>query len=255
MFIFEAIRFIAGTDTKKTIRATYAITQECACRTIDTILTTHQPVTPVAIDAVVTQLAVEIIVGIDTGFAVLHAVTVVTVFVVISVHNQVTVFAIPGEMRVLGILVRSLEAQGLRGRCPLEFFPLAKEWPVEIKISAEAASIPPVAVPAFPAVDWLMRVGRMLRGCSFPTHAACAGIKEPLIIDGQSPLLSTVRAMCRRGKQACRLTEFWRYHFIEIQIILCDLERRFALTAGSLHRVHCRPNGSSRVQWTPWQAR
>jgi hypothetical protein len=70
---------------------------------IYTVLTKFEPITFMAINALVAKLAMQVIKSINTKDIILESVAVITIFAKISVHYQIAVFASAGVVDIIGI--------------------------------------------------------------------------------------------------------------------------------------------------------
>ena len=232
LLIEETIFLVRQIHAPKATLATATGEQKFGFRTRFTVLTPHQPITMFAIDAFVTELAVEDEEAVDQIRTPMDVHGVVTVFVVVGGKDQIAIPVAGREVRVFAVVVLRLKVHRAHRTRKQQFSKLLKKRPREIEIPAVVERIPLVGIPLAMIVDGVRRFRRVYREDLLSREAAFPVI-EPLLIAPCEPAAHTAlrTKSWRRDVVALSCKDRGNF-FVEAEISLSDLKFRRALLAG-----------------------
>ncbi len=140
--------------TTETVFASDAAVKKSAFIARFTVLGVAKIVTIATVDTLVTEFGIEDVVDINTTFALLHPVAVITIAIIVGMEDEVAVLVTSGEVSVLRVLIQQVVSlkRGMRN-VPKKLTKLFEERSCKIKIPAKVEGIPFFGPPIRHVID------------------------------------------------------------------------------------------------------
>ena len=128
-----------------------------------TVLRVFEIVTILTIDTLITKLALIADRAITEILALLEQVGIVTILIIITLHDQITIFEITSTVGKVTIFQGGNYPERDPRRLALYFFELFKKWPSEINILTKVSGVPTIPPPSGGVIDWERNMTIVLR--------------------------------------------------------------------------------------------
>jgi hypothetical protein len=192
LLVENTILFISQSRGEITVIAVFAVETERSIITMVAIQKILAVVTSRAAGTLIRKFTLFTTETVQGILRIKNSVAVVTVFIMITDKNKVTILIVGGTIGVIAVLIIG-DKSGRMGYNLHQLPKLFKETSLKIKVFAIRQSFPTITPPLALVIDFKGLIGTVNRNDLFAGEIALAIVEHPFITKRHTPLQTTVR--------------------------------------------------------------